>query len=62
MFYLAHLKNPIDELNSISQKYKIDILSQDYSLLLDKFFPTFRSKFYYPKINDINKSNLTKLH
>lgn len=56
MYNLAYLKNPIDELKSISQKYQFDILSQDFSLLLDKFFPTFRSNFCYPKIKDITKS------
>lgn len=64
MFNKANLKTPIDELKSISQKYKIDILSYDFPNFLDNLMPTFRSKFYYPKKKDIKKSKifLTNYH
>jgi hypothetical protein len=47
----------LEEMKELSKKCNLDFYSEEFSLELDKsrFMPSFREKFYYPKIKDLPK-------
>jgi len=47
----------LDEMKELSKKSSLDFYSEEFSVELDKsrFMPSFREKFYYPKIRDLPK-------
>ncbi|CAF0891022.1 unnamed protein product [Brachionus calyciflorus] len=49
------LRKPIDDLTSISYKTGINILDEEFSHFLDQSFPSYRSKFHYPKLKNLKR-------
>ena len=53
---LPAYRHPIDELKSLASSWQIeDFYSEEFSIQLDKkeVVPSFRDKFYYPKLKDL---------
>ena len=53
--------HPIITLKNLSEQWKLDLYSEAFSLELDdkNLWPHFREKFYYPKLKDLTKVDLT---
>ena len=52
--------NPEQELYELSKKWDVDIYSKEFAIKLDasELWPTYRDKFFYPKIKDLPKTDL----
>ena len=48
---------PIDELNKLANKWKLNIFTEEFSNQLDNsnLWPNLRNKFCYPKLKDLSK-------
>lgn len=44
---------PIEELKTLAEALNKDIYQQEFSNILDKKYPLYRSKFIYPKLKDL---------
>jgi hypothetical protein len=49
--------DPLNELKQLADQWNIDFYSQEFAIALDKsnIWPTYRDRFYYPKMKDLPK-------
>ena len=52
--------HPFDELKSLSVQLDLDVYSEEFSEEIDRrqIYPTYRERFYYPKLRDLPKVDL----
>ncbi len=57
-------KHPVDELKDLSKEWGLYFNSESFAVELDKrnFYPTNREKFYYPKLNELPKVDLSLIN
>jgi hypothetical protein len=53
------VEQPEEQLHKLANKWNIDFYSKEFALKLDQsnLWPTYRDRFYYPKIIDLPKGN-----